>query len=661
MNVWPFREQPGHDAPLWPVLVLLALVVLAPTAVLTWLVGRAAENERLVVRQRAVETHRASLQQAQAALEARLDWSLERGDAASGDESVDRMRRELSEQGYCDAVVRINEEGRVVYPVLLASGGNDELSGLSAWSDSVRSEFQENDPRRAADQYAAIADASEHPDVIARARLAQARCLGKAGDNVAAIRIFLELLHSPAAPHAKDPQQRLIAADAGLRAIELMQAGGFSEKQGAAALTRLMELVSGDASPGMPTSQRCFVGRRLRELFPGEGMAPWLESEELAVDYVASSPPASPPGVLSPTSLNAVWQIRSPQGRVVLLFREASLRSNVEAIARRSSAAGPRVVLLSPAEKEQSDQYVAVTQAARMPGWRLAIESGGESSLDEAAGRQIAVYAWTAVLTVVAVAVVAVALAGAIRRQHRLRRLQNDWLATVSHELKTPLASIQLLTDALLDHDPVDQNAYLRMISTEAGRLTRLIERLLSLTRLEGAVAELDRTACRPEELVTAACDALGERLRRPTCDLQVHVESDLPTILADRDALEAVLINLLENAWKFTPGEKRITISAAREGDSVCFRVTDNGIGLSPRDARRVFERFFQVDRRLNREHGGCGLGLCIVKQLVEAHGGTVAVESAPGQGAAFTVRIPGVVVAPTEERRSKEVAQSS
>jgi two-component system, OmpR family, phosphate regulon sensor histidine kinase PhoR len=123
-----------------------------------------------------------------------------------------------------------------------------------------------------------------------------------------------------------------------------------------------------------------------------------------------------------------------------------------------------------------------------------------------------------------------------------------------------------------------------------------------------------------------------------------VDIESDatLPSVKADEDALTTVLLNLLDNAYKYTPAEKRISLRAYREGERVIFAVEDNGIGIAPREQKRIFRKFYQVDRRLARETGGCGLGLSIVDEIVRAHGGSVRVRSQLGQGSTFLVSLP-------------------
>lgn len=138
------------------------------------------------------------------------------------------------------------------------------------------------------------------------------------------------------------------------------------------------------------------------------------------------------------------------------------------------------------------------------------------------------------------------------------------------------------------------------------------------------------------------ALDAIGEKLNSPSCHLTIRLAPALPTIRGDPDALSTVLVNLLDNACKYTNGEKQIEVNAYAEGNAVMFAVTDNGIGIPPQEQGRIFDRFYQVDQSLTRQRGGCGLGLSIVQSIVRAHGGTVEVRSVPGKGSTFRVTIP-------------------
>jgi signal transduction histidine kinase len=238
----------------------------------------------------------------------------------------------------------------------------------------------------------------------------------------------------------------------------------------------------------------------------------------------------------------------------------------------------------------------------------------------------------------------------------RLTRLKNDLLATVSHELKTPLASMRLLVDTLLEtgiHDSQRVREYLQLIAKENVRLSRLVDNFLTFSRMEQNRQSFERKQVPPGTVVEAAAASVADRFRASGCRFEVQNTPDLPALSADHDALVTVLLNLLDNAYKYSDEDKHIVLRSYLENGNVCFAVQDNGIGLSSRVAGRIFERFYQVDQTLTRPGSGCGLGLSIVKFIVSAHGGSVDVDSRPGEGSTFTVRFP---VAPAEQAAFEE-----
>jgi two-component system phosphate regulon sensor histidine kinase PhoR len=229
-----------------------------------------------------------------------------------------------------------------------------------------------------------------------------------------------------------------------------------------------------------------------------------------------------------------------------------------------------------------------------------------------------------------------------------LRRLENmrrEFVANVSHELKTPLASIKAYVETLLGgalNDTEINVLFLRRIAEQADRLHRLILDLLRLARVESgqeafeikAVPLADMVASRVGELQAAATAKRITLVTQP---------SDPPIcVRADAEGVRTILDNLLDNAIKYTPDGGQVTIRWKSEDSMAVIEVEDTGIGIAPRDQARIFERFYRVDKARSRELGGTGLGLSIVKHLSQAFGGTVAVRSEVGRGSIFTVRLP-------------------
>jgi len=235
---------------------------------------------------------------------------------------------------------------------------------------------------------------------------------------------------------------------------------------------------------------------------------------------------------------------------------------------------------------------------------------------------------------------------------HRLENVRRDFVANVSHELKTPIASIKGFVETLLDgaiDDPVDTRRFLGIIARQADRLASIIEDLLALSRIEQSegTGNLPRESVRMADLLSAVTvDCLPRAEDRSirldvACDESVEAKVNAPL-------LEQALINLVDNAIKYSDPGRTIRIGVATEavttgdGGTVVITVQDEGCGIDAEHLPRLFERFYRIDKARSRKLGGTGLGLSIVKHIVQAHGGTVAVESEPGVGSTFTIRLP-------------------
>lgn len=224
----------------------------------------------------------------------------------------------------------------------------------------------------------------------------------------------------------------------------------------------------------------------------------------------------------------------------------------------------------------------------------------------------------------------------------RLETVRRDFVANVSHELRTPLTSIRAMAETLQDgamQDPSVACHFLKTIIDETSRLTRISEDLLHLSQAESQSPQKQRFN------LSELCEEVVSRLQIQAESAGIRLSSEIPgrlDVSANHDQIEQVLVNLLDNAIKYTPdgGEVRLVATIARDGAVV--RIVDSGIGILSEDIARIFERFYRVDKARSRQSGGTGLGLSIVKHIVEAHGGQVRVDSEFGRGSTFSFTLP-------------------
>jgi two-component system, OmpR family, phosphate regulon sensor histidine kinase PhoR len=217
----------------------------------------------------------------------------------------------------------------------------------------------------------------------------------------------------------------------------------------------------------------------------------------------------------------------------------------------------------------------------------------------------------------------------------------------VSHELRTPLTSIRMFIEMLAlgrVKDEQQTQEVLTLLSRETERLSALIERVLDWARIESGRKAYQRAVVPVGALVDAAVSAFRAQRFDREVDLHVRVPAMLPPVNVDQEALAGALLNLLQNAFKYGGDEepKRIELEVKGDGRWVSLSVQDHGPGISPRERKRIFERFYRVDNLLSRKTEGSGLGLAIAKRIVEAHGGRVSVHSVLGEGSRFTIQLP-------------------
>ncbi|MEL0040388.1 MAG: ATP-binding protein, partial [Ilumatobacter sp.] len=236
----------------------------------------------------------------------------------------------------------------------------------------------------------------------------------------------------------------------------------------------------------------------------------------------------------------------------------------------------------------------------------------------------------------------AVAIADDISERRRLDAMRTDFVANISHELKTPVGAMAVLADALVGED--DQETIQRLVGRmvfEAERAARTIDDLLQLTEIELG-AEIEAVPLDAVSLMQAAVERIRHSARERSVEVCLSESVSPITVVGEPRQLASALGNLVENAVKYSEVGGRVDLAVDGDGDGVAFTVTDDGVGIPQRDVERIFERFYRVDKARSRGTGGTGLGLAIVRHVATNHGGEVEVTSAEGEGSTFVLRIP-------------------
>lgn len=633
------RSRSEHRSIYW----LLTLIFLLAIGGQVWFMTVAVQNEQFAVGQRLSKFYRSSMFTARQNLQSYLleEWAIL---ANHTNKPPAERFAALLEESAAESAVIVGGQGEWLYPQQPARGARDVRTLTSEWKQARMLEFQRRDPAGAAAAYGGIAERAPSPNERLGAVQAQVRCLLKA-DQFEQAREQVEQI-------AADPERNRLEDSGGRWILPIMQLSLLEHARGESrpeydALSRLVQ----DYAAPLNACQRLFLMERLVE-YAGTNAFPLLVAERLAGETV---------DFLNRQWLDSDWsRLSRPQiielreGLFALitetaigLFPAEQLKAEIEAVFTQTIS-GDAMRLTAHYKKPASPETERRFELAcgdGFPGWTMTLEFLEDDPFSVFAHQRSKrhILSYCAMTTVMSFALAF--LLQSLIRQQRLTHMKNDFVATVTHELKTPLASTRLLIETLLAgrcRSEEQQREYLELIARENQRLGRLIDNFLSFSRMERNKQAFEFSPVDPASAATAAIDAVRERYDAEQCSLSIEIAENLPRITADEDALITVLLNLLDNACKYSANDKRVRIELFEQNAEVCFRVSDHGIGIERRELARIMDRFYQVDRTLSRQCGGAGLGLSIVKFIVDAHGGQIDIESDPDQGSRFTVRIP-------------------
>jgi two-component system, OmpR family, sensor histidine kinase SenX3 len=298
-------------------------------------------------------------------------------------------------------------------------------------------------------------------------------------------------------------------------------------------------------------------------------------------------------------------------------------------------ASAPAVAMGLVRDERLPDELMALVRQVRRDGQ----VREAEVQLDHRHGSITHVHARVAPLS----SRLVVVLAEDRTQAERVEAIRRDFVANVSHELKTPIGALNLLAEAVAEakDDPDSVVRFSGRMQAESVRLTRLVQQIIDLSRLQNDAISEEAAAVKVDELVAEATEHSATEAERMGVDIATAVEPGL-LVHGDRGQLHAAVSNLVENAVAYSPQETRVVVTAELVGDDVRITVADQGIGIPGDEIDRIFERFYRVDPARARTTGGTGLGLSIVKHVAASHGGSVEVWSEPGSGSTFTLVLP-------------------
>lgn len=601
--IWA-HSRSGFTRSVWPALLVVLGVVLVPSACILWFMTEALHNERMAVRQKLSAVYRQDLENGQKRLDEH--WlAVQAMMASSAEQPPAEAFARMVERNGCGGAL-VYREGRLAYPVLALPGG----------------------------------ELSESTVKQAMALQAEARTAARDGKKEQAIGILSGTLQQARYQAARDASGRLIAPDAALFAVDLLEPNDARRVKVVQLLASRLRDYGGTP---MLSAQRLFLMKELASRSTERFATAAAEEISLELLERMGETPLSPERVsheaLSRLPGGDLWVLAEPGKQAIGVWSGRQIRDVLAGVSIQP--AGAQVEFYEDGISWDAKQDFLVMPLGRyLPRWFVTLRLAGGDPFAAAARRQEVAYLWIGGVGIAAVTLLGAAMAMYLRRQMELTRMKNDLTATVSHELKTPLASMRVLVDTLLEgryRTAEQQKEYLGLISRESIRLSRLVDNFLTFSRMERNKQTLSLREVSMAEVVKEALEAMGERAGT----IGVELAEGLPAVEADRDALATVVVNLLDNAWKYSEG-KPIDLKVALVGKQIQVAVKDRGIGIARRHQRRIFQRFYQVDQTLARKAGGCGLGLSIVRYIVEAHGGQISVESQMGVGSTFTVLLP-------------------
>lgn len=587
------------------------------------------------------------------------------------DQSVTTGIRELSDT--LRVVYRFDADGQLVAP--LPRDGADpaedqELFFFAPWQDALAAE-RAGDAARAATLFAQAVREARSPDLQGQALYARARATMRAGDVHVAEQLFSEVLGGYAAVRdvygfrlgdlarlklgelrmARDPT----LGEAHVREhVEALLAETWVVGRGgeAAVARRGMDLIAGKTDAEWLARARGRLEDKANQLFWAERLEHELETLGARGRMLRVNPREFSYRLTDHALWATTW---TNDDQYMFAFDLEETLASIQLVAARATGPDADVVaqLKAPDDQSRETPLARRSLAPWFPGWSAGIYPRDASLLERRQREQGTRGLGIILLSTLMISVGTVLSARLVQRELELARDKSDFAANVSHELRSPITQIRLKAEALqlgLATDEAARNRHYDVIVREAERLSRLVDNVLDFAAIERGRKKYNLRPGDLGALVVRMVEAAGVAMETRGMRIELSLPEDLPPVWHDTDAMSQVLTNLLSNAAKYGQEAGWIRVEVTTHLDELRVAVSDGGIGIAPEEQRQIFEQYYRSSDPLARRKKGTGIGLTIVKYIMEAHGGRVSVRSAPGSGATFTLhfplRPPGTVV---------------
>ena len=575
------------------------------------------------------------------------------------------------------------------------------LEGI--YNEGRRFEFSEGDFKQALEKYLMVASDGLSNELAAQAGLAAGRCWSKLGEHESAARAYEELLSTAPAvrlpaglpvfldAHFSASRERMLAGQPAAAAQLLLGAYGTLLEPGcvlgaeefAAAVGRIRaDLDALDARKELSQTRQAryrALGDMEKLRLSQDGYAKLIRAAFLPQLRGAFEKPAS----VAQAGRHLSADVRGEKVTVMFFFplnigmvqrravrylygcvlnadyiRELAVgllsggrfeeglvvvARNSEEVAAVSPEPPPRFVETLDAQKELISAKLHFSEI--IPHWAIEIYYLNKANLDRWISRRLLSHMAMVVLLVAVILVgVFLSLRG-IARELDLAKMKSDFVSNVSHELRTPLTSIRMFAEMLKTgrvKDAARQQEYYVLMTAESERLSRLINNVLDFARVEEGRKEYRFLPLDAGEAMSRACEIMRPHIIQQGFKMEVEPPQEPLPVSADKDSLEQVMLNLLDNAVKYSEEVKEIRVRASSRGKDALIEVADRGIGIPESEIPRIFTKFHRADQRPGYQSSGTGLGLTIARQIMEAHGGRIEVKSEPGSGSTFSVVLP-------------------